>query len=705
MNILQILPELNVGGVETGTLDLAGRLTRMGHKAVVVSAGGSLVKELEAAGGIHYQLPVHKKSILSIIKTVPLLEEIIRKEKIDIVHARSRVPAWIAYFAARATRTVFITTCHGYYKKHPFSYVMGWAKLVIVLSNCIARHMIEDFAVPYERIRLIPRSVDTAKFRYASPDAKRDKEFHVGIIGRITPLKGHLYFIKAMAKAARAIPALKIWIVGDAPNSKQAYKEQIQVLVRRLGLGHCTEFLGTQRNIPEILSNLDLLVLATTTHEAFGRVVIEAQAAGVPVVATSVGGVVDIIENGRTGLLVPPSDPQSMAEAVIKIFKEPALARALAEAAYQKVKEKYNIELMVNNTLDAYKDALGNFKLLVIKISSLGDIILSTAGLRAIREKFPRHKISVLVGEESRDILLRCPYIDELLVVDLKGKDKGLRGLLHIARILRKKNFDLVIDLQNNRASHLLSFLSLSLERYGYDNGKFSFLLNHRIKDEKPAIDPVTHQFRLLKLLGIDLRDNRLELWPSREDEEYIDNLLGGEWLSADQKIIGINISASKRWLTKAWPRDRIAKLCEELGARNIRVAVTGTELDAEQANALSAMVKNTKIINACARTSVNQLACLIKRCALYISADSSPLHIAAAVGVPVIAFFGPTDPARHMPPARHSAIIRKDLDCSPCYKPRCRRKKCMNLITVEEVLEAVDKLLIKAKVQSLKGT
>lgn len=694
MNILQILPELNVGGVETGTLDLSKYLVRLGHKAVVVSAGGSLVKDLEALGGIHYQLPVHKKSLISIIKTIPQLVEIIKKEEIDIVHARSRVPAWIAYFACRRAKAVFITTCHGYYKKHPFSYVMGWAKRVIVLSNVIARHMIEDFDVPHDRIRLVPRSVDLEKFKYASPDKKRGKDFNIGIIGRITPLKGHLFFIKAMAKVARVVPNLKIWVVGDAPSSRQAYKEQIQVLVRRLGLDHCTEFLGTQRNIPELLSNLDLVVLATTTHEAFGRVIVEAQAAGVPVVATEVGGVVDVIENGRTGLMVAPSDPQSMAEAVIKIFKDPELARNLSEAAYQKVKDKYNVELMVENTLNVYKDALSNFKLLVIKLSSLGDVILSVPSLRAIREKFPHHKISLMVGDESKEALLRCPYIDELLVVDLKNKDKGLRGLSNISRLLRKKNFDVVIDLQNNKASHLLSFFSLALDRFGYDNKKFSFLLNHRIPDEKPAMDPVTHQFRVLKMLGIDLRDNRLELWPSREDEEYVENFLNKEWLSADQKIVGINVSASKRWLTKCWPRERIARLCEELGFKNIRVVATGTEEDAEEANTLVSMVKNTKIINACSKTSINQLAALIRRCSLYISADSSPLHVASAVNVPVIAFFGPTDPERHMPPARKSIIIRRELPCSPCYKPKCRHKKCMNLISVEEVLQAIDKLL-----------
>jgi lipopolysaccharide heptosyltransferase II len=694
VNILQILPELNVGGVETGTLDLAKYLVRLNHKAVVVSAGGKLVKDLEAVGAKHYQLAVHKKSLFTMFKMVPLLAEIIKKEEIDIVHARSRVPAWIAYFACRKTKTVFITTCHGYYTKHAFSYVMGWGKKVIVLSHIIARHMIEDFKVPHDRICLVPRSVDLEKFKYLSPDKKRGKEFHVGIIGRITPIKGHLYFIKAMAKVARVVPSLKIWIVGDASPVHQAYKEQVQVLTRRLGLNHCTEFLGTQKNIPEILSHLDLLVLGTTTHEAFGRVVIEAQAAGVPVVATEVGGVVDIIENNKNGLLVPPGDPTSMAEAIIKIYKDPQLAVNLAEAAIAKVKSQYNVGLMVENTLKVYVDAINNFRLLIIKLSSLGDIILSTPGLRAIKEKFSHHKISFLVGEESKDLLLKSPYIDELLVVDLKGKDRGLRGLLGIARILRKRNFNIVVDLQNNRLSHLLSFLSFSLNRYGYDNKKLSFLLNYRIKDDKPKAGPVEHQFRMLKLLGIDLRDNHLELWPAKEDQEYVDNLLNGEWLSDDQKIIGINMSASKRWVTKCWPISHMIKFCEELGLRNIRVVVTGTEDDVFGANLLINSVKNTKVINACGKTTVNQLACLIKRCAVYISADSSPLHIAAAVDTPIIAFFGPTDPLRHMPPAKKYLVIRKELPCSPCYKAKCKSRKCMNMITAEEVLEGVDKLV-----------
>lgn len=695
MNILQVLPELNVGGVETGTLDLAKHLVRLGHKVVVVSAGGELVKELCSYGALHYELPVHKKSLLSIIKTIPRLSELIVKERIDIVHARSRVPAWIAYFACRRTGAIFITTCHGYYRKHPFSYVMGWAKKVIVISNVIGRHMVDDFNVSHDRIKLIARSVDPEKFKYTDPREKRRKEFNVGIIGRITPLKGHLHFIKAMAKVARVVPKLKVWIVGDAPASREAYKEQVEVLVKRLGLWHCTEFLGTQRDIPAVLSHLDVLVLATTAHEAFGRVIVEAQASGVPAVATRVGGVVDIIEDGENGLLVPPADSDKIAEAVIRIFKDTALASSLAEKAYAKLKEKYNIDLMVNNTLEVYRQAMESFKILLIKISSIGDVILATASIRAIKQKLgPNYKISVLVGEDARDVLLRCPYIDELLVCDLKHKDKGIKGLWQLGKALRKSNFDIVIDLQNNRKSHILSFLSWALKRYGYNNKKLGFLLNYGIKDNNPLVDPVAHQFAVLKTLGIELSDPYLELWPAAEDEQYVQELLGSQWLSAKQKLVGINISASKKWATKNWPLKHIARLCEALSQRDIRVVITGSQNEAALAAQLNNMLKSAKPINACGKTSINQLACLIKKCSVYISPDSASLHVAAAMQVPFIALFGPTDYRRHLPPAKDYLVINKGLLCSPCYRPKCKNTRCMELITPEEVMEGINKLL-----------
>src|SRR3989338_1650984 len=189
MKILQILPELNVGGVETGTVDLAKYLQEHNHQSVVVSNGGVLVGELESVNIRHYRLPVHKKSFWTMMSCIQRLEKIIRQEKVDIVHARSRVPAWIAFFACRRTKTAFLTTCHGYYGNHFFSRVMGWSKLVIAPSEVIGRHMIDDFSVLPENVRIIPRSVDLKKFDISRDPFCSRTRYTISIIGRITPLK------------------------------------------------------------------------------------------------------------------------------------------------------------------------------------------------------------------------------------------------------------------------------------------------------------------------------------------------------------------------------------------------------------------------------------------------------------------------------------------------------------------------------------
>ncbi|MCK5082900.1 MAG: glycosyltransferase, partial [Candidatus Omnitrophica bacterium] len=187
MNILQVIPELNVGGVETGTVDFAKYLVQHGHKAVVVSNGGELVPGLESLGACHYSLPVHKKSLWTMLENVKALRDVIRREKIDIVHARSRVPAWIAYFACRKTKASFITTCHGHYKNRFFSQVMGWSKFVIVPSKVIGRHMIDNFNVLSRSIRCIPRSVDLERFQVQRDSSGGKSRCVITIIGRITP--------------------------------------------------------------------------------------------------------------------------------------------------------------------------------------------------------------------------------------------------------------------------------------------------------------------------------------------------------------------------------------------------------------------------------------------------------------------------------------------------------------------------------------
>ncbi|MBU1083796.1 MAG: glycosyltransferase, partial [Candidatus Omnitrophica bacterium] len=159
MNILQLIPKLNVGGVERGTVEVARHLTLNGHKAVVVSSGGALEQNLAAIGARHYKLPIGRKNPFVMIFCYFNLKEIIKKENINIVHARSRIPALSGYFAARSTKRVFITTAHGQYKKHLISRVIGWGKIVIVANETMARYMKDIFGIPMQKMRIIPRGV------------------------------------------------------------------------------------------------------------------------------------------------------------------------------------------------------------------------------------------------------------------------------------------------------------------------------------------------------------------------------------------------------------------------------------------------------------------------------------------------------------------------------------------------------------------
>ncbi|MCX5678399.1 MAG: lipopolysaccharide heptosyltransferase II [Candidatus Omnitrophica bacterium] len=699
MNILQILPTLDIGGVETGTIDLARYLVKNGHKAIVVSGGGRLVKELEAIGSRHYMLPVGKKSLFNIIRMVNELSDIIRREDIDIVHARSRVPALIAYFACKRTNRVLITTAHGYYTKHLMSESMGWGKFVIVASNIMAKHMAGPFNVPYDRIKLIPRGVDLSQFTLRQEKPAGANEFVIGIVSRITPLKGHSDFIKAISLIRGQIPGLKVLIVGSAPKDK--YREDIELLIRQLGLSKTIELTGARQDVPKVMSGLDMLLSATVTPEAFGRVIIEAQAIGVPVVATNVGGVVDIVENEETGLLCEPQNPRDMADKILKLYRDNELARRMVIKARKRVEEDFNSDKMMQRTLAVYEEAIKTQNILIIKMSAIGDVILSIPSLRAIRAKYPNARIKVLTALSSREVLDGCPYINDRIVCDFKERHKGIKGLWWLAREVRKECFEIVIDLQNNRKSHILAYLSLAGLRYGYDNGKLSFLLNRKIKNDAPHLDPIEHQFRALRMAGVKPADKQLALWPSERDKAWAKKFLEDNWVRQGQNLIGINVRASTRWVSKNWPSGHIVELCDRLAKEyNVRVILTGTDEDVEYAEAIASSARSKPIISA-GKTTVMELAALIKCFKVFLTPDSAPMHIASAMGTPFVALFGPTDPARHVAPSGNCVVLCKarEVRCSPCYKSECRKKViCMRKITVDDVLEAVKVFLPRQK-------
>jgi len=321
---------------------------------------------------------------------------------------------------------------------------------------------------------------------------------------------------------------------------------------------------------------------------------------------------------------------------------------------------------------------------------------LAVPSLRAIRKRFPKAKIKVLVGIDNREVFANSPFIDDIIVCDFKGRDRRPAGFLHILRRLRAENFDVSIDFQNNKKSHMLAFLSCIPKRYGYDNGKMSFLLNRKIKDSGFPVDPVEHQLKVLNLLGIYKIDKAPEIRSPKEDEEWADNFLKSHWLKAGQKIIALSLGAGAGRATKLWPSEYFAEVCTKL-ARNlgIRVLLTGLEKERPLANKFMKRAK-CKPIDGLGRTNILRLASLVKRCDVLLSSDSAPLHVAASVGTPFVALFGPTDPRKHLVPSEKRCIVlSKKLKCSPCHHRHCsKRNNCMRAIKPDEVYEAVVGLL-----------
>ncbi|MBI4115565.1 MAG: glycosyltransferase [Candidatus Omnitrophica bacterium] len=696
MKVLQILPALELGGVERGTVDLARALKARGEGAVVISSGGALVQELEKEGIAHYTLPVDRKSIFS-LALIPKIVEIIEKERIDIVHARSRVPAWIAWFACRRTKVPFVTTCHGYYSQHLLSRVMGWGKRVIVPSRVMARHMIDHFHVSPDRISLIPRGVDLSEFsfhpeKYSGP---APKVFRVLNLGRFSPIKGQLEFLRAIHRVRQLGLAVEVWLAGSEGDGKSKYTKEIQKIVHQLGLQKAVKFLGVRRDVADLLKDADLLVLSSLVPESFGRVLIEAGAVGTACVASRLGGILDIIEDGKEGVLVPPGDEEAMSNAIFRLLTDRDETRQMAHRLQEKVKREFSLEQMTEKTLEVYREVKNEKKILVIKWGALGDVILAVPSLRMLRKKFPTAHIGLLVDSRFSSVVSNCPYLNEVIPID-RIKARSWIWLTRFAARLRREMFDISVDFQNTKRTHFLGLLAGIPERYGYRRGIFGRLLNHGdLTFERPD-SPVRHQFRILSKLGVSQPDEKLELWPDPLSEAHISDLFQEKGLSSNGKLVGFAIGSSPSWPTKRWPIEYFQALSEKLVKElDCQIVLMGSSEDSVLAQKFAA--KSEGVVNFVGKTNLQELVSLVKQLRVLVTGDTAPLHVGAALGIKTVALFGPTDPLRHVQSSGEVTVLSRRLPCQPCYSGKCTYSEpmaCLRRIGVDEVFEAVRKHL-----------
>jgi len=350
MNVLQILPDLNAGGVERTVLETAEALRAAGHGAHVLSAGGRLVPDLKALGGLHHLGQIGSKNILTVPWRIAGVRRLIAEQKIDIVHARSRAPAWPALYAARAEAVPFVTTYHGIYNaeslpKRFYNSVMAKGDIIIANSNFTADHILREHGSNPDRIRVIPRGVDMALFnpaRFAHEDrtAKRlawgvpEDAALILLPGRLTRWKGQTVAIEALAKLDSKFHLV---LLGDA-QGRDTYVSELKAQAKAHGLSDRVYMPGHDSNVPAAYIAADIIICPSTDPEAFGRTAAEAQAMGRPVIASDHGGAVEVVQHGAGGWRVPPGDAAALANAVMKTeeLKDLQGARARIEAQFSK---------------------------------------------------------------------------------------------------------------------------------------------------------------------------------------------------------------------------------------------------------------------------------------------------------------------------------------------------------------------------------
>ncbi len=376
--ILQIIPELRAGGAEAATIDIAAALAEVGARALVASKGGRMVSELQAKGGIWLPFPARSKNPLAMALNQRRLIQLIDQENVALVHARSRAPAWIAFGATQRRKVPFVTTYHGAYSgnnalKLRYNSIMAKGDAVVANSIYDARRAAELYPFAAANIRVIERGIDLRVFNPQEVDPARVKylrqiwgvasdERIVLLAARLAAWKGHKTLIEAARLlVAAGLAGTKFILAGD-DQEHSAYVREIDAAIGQAGLTGAVRRVGHCGDMPAALLAAAVAVVPSTRPESFGRVAVEAQAMGTPVVVSDLGGLSELVLSPpevdfafRTGWRVPSGHGRALAKSIFEALTLGAAARdAFLLRARAHVLNRFSVERVKAETLAAY---------------------------------------------------------------------------------------------------------------------------------------------------------------------------------------------------------------------------------------------------------------------------------------------------------------------------------------------------------------
>jgi len=371
LRVMQVLPALVSGGVERGTIDIATALIKNGHQAIVVSSGGGLVEQLEGIGATHIELPVQSKNPYIMWKNANTLIKLIFEHKVDIVHARSRAPAWSCYWATNYTKTPFITTFHGAYShqnalKRLYNSVMLKSHTTIAVSNFIAHHISETYPSTKHNVRVIHRGIDTQLFSPSNTlndrvDALRKQwcisanKTIIMLPGRLTRLKGHTTFIKAISQLDTS--NIICLLVGDH-HGNLSYQQELKMLIGKHHLEDTIYLVGGCHDMTAAYQLANIVVSASVKPESFGRVTCEAQATNCLVVATNHGGTKEVLSPSQQPFLCEPNNSKAMTTALNNALKKDEYGQStIFKQSRKYIEANFTLDKMCQDTLAVYQSA------------------------------------------------------------------------------------------------------------------------------------------------------------------------------------------------------------------------------------------------------------------------------------------------------------------------------------------------------------
>lgn len=375
--LLQVTPELETGGAEQTTIDVAHAVVAQGGKALVATKGGRMAARLTADGGRLAQMPAQSKNPLVILGNAARLIDLIRREKVSLVHARSRAPAFSALWAAHATKTPFVATYHGVYNarsnlKRWYNAVMTKGDLVIANSEYTRQHVIQEHGIPPEKVVAIPRGVDLSRFEPGMVGCERvktlaeawgvasdERRLKVLLAGRLTRWKGQGLLIEAMALLkARGEDRILLLLAGD-DQGRKGYRGELTAAIAAAGLEDSVKLVGHCDDMPAAYLLADLAIAPSLEPEAFGRTAVEPQVMGRPVMAADHGATRETVVPGETGWLVKPGDAEAWAQALLVACEAGAARRqTMGQAARARARRLYSVDAMCEATLDVYARVL-----------------------------------------------------------------------------------------------------------------------------------------------------------------------------------------------------------------------------------------------------------------------------------------------------------------------------------------------------------